>query len=184
MADYKVSLRYASSLLDLAIEKNILNTISKDADLITAAFKESPQLKNVLANPVVKPQVKISILEDIFKSRIDNESMNFLKFIIAKNRDNLLYSIYDKFLEIRDEYLGIVNVDVKTAFEFNDSQKDHLKDKLEGLLNKKVNFKFTLDASVIGGFIAKVGDTVFDASIKHQLENLKKQFLQGSASLN
>ncbi|HSR17000.1 MAG TPA: F0F1 ATP synthase subunit delta, partial [Ignavibacteriaceae bacterium] len=68
---------------------------------------------------------------------------------------------------------------IKTAYEFNDEQKKRLKEKLESLLNKKVGFSFEIDKSLVGGFIAQVNDTVYDASLKHQLDLLRTQLLEG-----
>lgn len=184
MIDYKVSYRYSSSLLKMAEDKNILEKIAVDVEFITNALKENISVRRMLENPVIKSHIKTSILEEIFKSKIDKETMNFLKFVIQKDRENLLYDIFQKFVELYNEKLGIVNVDVKTAFEFDEEQKEMLKNKLEKYLNKKTRIGFTLDKKIIGGFFAKIGDTVYDASILHQLELLKKRFVASSQSLN
>ena len=184
MIDFKVSYRYASSLLKMAADKNILEKISVDAELIKNVLHENPALRRMLDNPVIKPHVKTSILEEIFKSKVDKETMNFLRFVIQKDREDLLYDIFQKFLELYNDKLGIVNVDVKTAFEFDEDQKEMLKNKLENYLNKKARIEYKLDKNIIGGFFAKIGDTVYDASIQHQLELLKKQFLSSGPSLN
>ena len=68
--------------------------------------------------------------------------------------------------------------------EFSNEQKSVLQNRLEKILNKKVQLNFKTDLNLVGGFIAKVNDTLYDASIKHQLELLKKQFLTGEISLN
>ena len=107
-----------------------------------------------------------------------------MKFIVEKNREDLLESIVSKFLDLRDKKLGIVIVQVRSAVPMTDAQKKKLRESYEKLLNKKVRFDFAIDPSVIGGFISKVGDTVYDASLKNQLEILKKRFLKGGASLN
>ncbi len=184
MSEYKVSRRYAVSLIDSAVEKNNLEAVAKDIQLIRSALEESKQLARVLASPIVKPGVKIAILDEIFKPRVTKETIDFLHFLVEKNRENLLDNISKLFLEIRDEKLGIVNVEVRTILPFTNEQSELLKNKLESYLNKKVKFKFMIDENLIGGFVASVGDTVFDASVIHQLEILKKQFLKGNASLN
>jgi F-type H+-transporting ATPase subunit delta len=184
MIDYKVSYRYASSLLKMAVDKNILEKTAVDAELIRNVLKENAALRRMLENPVIRPHIKTSILEEIFKSKIDKETMHFLKFVIQKDREDLLYNICQKFIELYNEKLGIVNVDVRTAFEFDEEQKEMLKNKLEKYLNKKTHIGFTLDKKIIGGFFAKIGDTVYDASVQHQLELLKKQFVLGGQSLN
>ncbi len=184
MSDYNVSIRYASSLLDLAIENKNLDAVSKDISLVAETLNAYPQLVRAFSSPVVKPKVKLSILEEVFKLRINSDSMNFLKFVVHKNREDILKSIVDSFLRLHDDRLGIVNVQVKTAVKFTAEQEDQLKLNLEDSLGKKVNIKIKIDADVIGGFVAKVDDTVYDASLKHQLELLKKQFLLGGVSLN
>lgn len=184
MNESKVSTRYANSLLSSASEKGNLESVANDMELVYSTICSSGELNRTLSSPIVKPQVKSSIIEELFKARIGKESLEFLKFIIEKSREDLLESILSKFLELRDQKIGIVNVNVKSAVELTDGQKAKMKENFEKVLNKKIRFNFTIDPSVVGGFVAKVGDTVYDASLKHQLEILKKRFLTGSASLN
>ncbi|MDR3627684.1 MAG: ATP synthase F1 subunit delta, partial [Ignavibacteriaceae bacterium] len=108
----------------------------------------------------------------------------FLKFLVDKNRESLLEIIVKIFLELKDEQDGIVTVEVRAPESFTGEQLEKFKGNLEKTLNKKVRLNLKIDSDIIGGFIAKVDDTVFDASLKHQLELLKKQLLKGGASLN
>ena len=107
-----------------------------------------------------------------------------MKFIVDKHREEFLGNIIEKFLELRDAQLGIINVDVKTAFEFSEDQKLKLKNKLEKIFDKQVRLKFSIDKEIIGGFVAKINDTIYNASTKHQLEQLKKEFFKSSIQLN
>ncbi len=182
MANYKVSMRYATSLIDLAVERNLMDTISGDIELIVSAMEKSPELSRALASPVIRPETKSAILDEIFKAKINTETMHFVRFLVKKGRENLLYEIALKFLELRDEKLGIVNVDIRTAFELTEQQKNDLRNKIEKMLNKTARIRIKIEPDVVGGFIAQVNDTVYDASIKHQLEILKQQLLKGSGS--
>ncbi len=184
MSEQKVSIRYCNSLLETAIEKNILDAVYKDIGLISESLESSRELSMMLINPVIKSNIKLSVLESIFKNKIHSESFNFLNFLILKGRENLLSIISKKFLELRDDYLGIVSVKVSSAVNLDNSQIKNLQAKFEKLLQKKVKFIFKIDTSVLGGFIAEVNDTVYDASLKHQLELLKKKFLSSSVSAN
>lgn len=184
MAETKVSNRYAASLIDLALEKKSLDELSRDMELVHSTILSSKDLNNLLHSPVIKNEMKKSILSEIFKNKISEDSLDFIIFVVNKNRENLLNNIIEQFLEMRDQELGIARVEVKTSFDFTDEQKEKLKQKLENILNKKTHLKFVTDKTIVGGFIAKVGDTVYDASIKHQLELLRKEFLQGSVQLN
>jgi F-type H+-transporting ATPase subunit delta len=184
MADFRVLHRYAVSLLETAVEKKNLDVVTTDVQLLVDTLKQNRKLELMLESPVIRPELKLKILEEVFVKRISKESMDFLEFVISKQRENLLQSIGNRFLELRDEYLGIANVVVTAASEFTNEQKNVLQSRLEKILNKKVRLNFKIDLDLVGGFIAKVGDTLYDASIKHQLELLKKQFLTGELSLN
>lgn len=184
MAETKVSARYAVSFLDLTSEKNNIDEVSKDMELILNAVRSSRDLRSILDSPVIKPEDKKSIIGEIFKNKINSDTLNFVKFIIDKDREGILVNIIEKFLEIRDEKLGIVRVEVKTSFDFTNNQRENLKKKLENILSKEAHINFIVDKKVIGGFIARVGDTVFDASVKHQLELLRREFLKNGIQLN
>ncbi len=184
MSDYKVSRRYATSLLESAIEKNMLDSIARDIELVASTLDANRQLIHALSNPVIRPNIKLKVLEEIFRTRVNPDTMSFLEFLVGKNRENLLDSISKIFLELRDQQLGIVNVEVTSAVAFSDEQVEMLRNNLERFLNKKARLSFKINKEIIGGFVARVGDTVFDASLTHQLELLKTQFLKGGASLN
>lgn len=184
MADFRILHRYATSLLETALEKNNLEVITADMKLLVQTLEQSKQLQLMLESPVVRPELKLNILKEIFEKKLSKDSLDFIQFIISKKRENLLGSIGKRFLELKDEHLGIANVFVTAASDFSGDQKNVLQSKLEKILNKKVQLNFKTDKNLVGGFIAKVNDTLYDASIKHQLELLKKQFLTGEISLN
>jgi F-type H+-transporting ATPase subunit delta len=184
MINHKVSLRYAASLLESSLEKKTLETVSKEVQFVYDTVIKSHDLNRMLNNPVIKAEVKLAVLTEIFKGKINPELMSFISFILQKGREDQLTNILHKFIELRDEQLGIENVTIVTAFDFTDEQTELLRKKFEQRLDKKVRLKFTIDQNMIGGFIAKVKDTVYDASVRHQLELLKKEFLGGGASLN
>lgn len=180
MAEQKVSARYALSLLDSAIQKNLLDTVSQDIEFVSSVLKNNPNLNRMLENPVVKPEIKSAILEEIFKNKVNSETMDFLLFVIKKKREEILFSILEKFKDLRDKELGYVNVNVLVAAEFTDSQKDELKNKLQNTLQKKVRMNYKVDEKILGGFIVQAGDTVYNSSIKHQLDLLRKHFNEAS----
>jgi F-type H+-transporting ATPase subunit delta len=180
MRSRKLSSRYALSLLDLTDEQNNLDITYQDARFIISVLDQNKRLKNILVNPVIKQAMKLSILQEVFSGRINDQLLKFVRFIVEKNREDYLYDIMKRFLELRNDKLGIVDVEVKTAVLFNDKQTRDLKERLESILSKQVEMNFIIDKNILGGFIARVGDTLYDASIKNQLNNLKRKFLQGS----
>lgn len=184
MIDTKVSLRYALSLFQLAIENKKLAVVAEDIDLLSSALNSHKELRMVISSPIIKPELKLSIMDKIFAGKISAETNSFVKMVITKHREALLESICEKFNEQKYEYLGIANAEVSIAYELSDNQLNEIKEKLSSILSKKINVSVKIDKEIIGGFIARVGDTIYDASVKHQLEVLRKKFYSGNIAQN
>jgi F-type H+-transporting ATPase subunit delta len=184
MAITKISTRYASSFLQIAVEKKILDNAAADMELIVDSLKSSRELRRAVESPVIRSETKQSILIDIFSGKVHNETMNFIKFIINKGRESALSSIAARFLELRDEHLGVVQAEITSAFDLSEQQKEEMRNSFENTLGKKVNCNYQINKNLLGGFVAKVGDTVYDASVMHQLNLLKNHFVKVDISLN
>jgi len=184
MASSKVSNRYAQSFLDTSIEKNILAKVSEDFEFVYQTIVKNDELQRAFKSPVIKSETKQSILKEIFEKIISKDSMDFLNFVITKNREEFFKEILESFESLKNEYIGVVKVDVITAFDFAEDQKKQLQQRFESYLKKKARLTFKVDKKIIGGFVAKVGDTIYNASVFHQLGLLKKHFLQSSITLN
>lgn len=184
MSNYKVANRYASALIDLSFEENLLDKINMDLDLVMKTIKQSREIQLFLRSPVIKLNKKNEIITKIFQHKISSTSQKFISMVINRGRANLLEEIIDHFYKIRDRKLGIINVQVKTAVDFDKSQSEKLTRTLEEFTKKKVLINFSLDKSLIGGFVVQLEDTILDASLKRQLEILRTKFLQGTADLN
>ncbi len=176
MSVYRISYRYANSLILLAEEKNIFEKISADADLVFNTLNGSKELRAVLKSPVVKIEIKKSVVEKIFEKKISSETLSFINFVLEKNREDILFDIFKEFLALVDKKNGVVKARVVSAVDLNDVLKQKMVDDLEKKTNKKVSASYSVDANVIGGFIVRIEDTVYDASVKHQLSLLRKRF--------
>jgi F-type H+-transporting ATPase subunit delta len=177
MSNFNITSRYAKALIENSEENNNFEKISSDIDLIFNTLNNSKELRVTMSSPVVKTEKKIDILNEIFSNHVSKETLNFLTLIVNKRREDLLFEIVARFVELKNKKLGLVNVQVKSAVDFDDLQKELMKSKLADFTNKKVKAKFDVDESLIGGFSARFGDTVLDGSVKQQLKNLKKQLL-------
>lgn len=184
MASSKVAIRYAQSFLDTSIEKNILNKVTEDFELVANTFKNNTELLRAIKSPIIKPEIKKIIISEVFGKLLSKDTLSYLDFTISKGREEILLEILEKFESLKDEFTGFVKIDVTTAFDFTNEQKIQLQNKFESYLKKKSRLTFRVDNNIIGGFIAKVGDTVYNASMAHQLGLLKKTFLQSSVTLN
>lgn len=178
MSNFRVANRYATALMNIALEKKNLVQFSSDVEFVNNTIAQSKELRLFLANPVIKKPVKLAVFKEILKTLKSTELFGFIEFIISKNREEILPDIVKRFLEMRDDHLGILRGEVSCAVELSGKQKESLKKELETYSKKKVELTFKINPKIIGGFLIKAGDTVIDASISNQLKLLRKKFSQ------
>jgi F-type H+-transporting ATPase subunit delta len=176
MSVFRVSYRYANSLIQLADDKKIVKKISDDAELIYNTLSSSKELRAVLKSPVVKLGEKKNVMEKIFAKKISPESLSFINFVIEKNREDILFEIFKEFLALVDKKNNVIRTKVISAVDFNDKLKQKLIADLEKKTKKTIIADYSINANLIGGFIVRLEDTVYDASVKNQLRLLRKKF--------
>jgi len=181
MSNSRAANRYAKAILSIAEEQNNLDLISRDFEFIDEMTKEVKEFVLFLRNPIISSEKKKRILMEILQSKISDTMMRFILLLVSKNREGILPEIIDHFYRLRDEKLGILNVVARTTTELTTSQAEQLHQRLEQVTNKKVKIKYILDKSLKGGFTIQFNDTVWDASVRHQLDLLRKNFLEGAA---
>jgi F-type H+-transporting ATPase subunit delta len=181
MTTSRAARRYAQALMDLAEDKKMIDRIVADSELIASTAKGSREFNAFLKSPVIKTEKKKETLSAVFKASVSAEMMDFLNLLCDKNREDVLLQMLEQFFSLRDEKQGIVSVDVKAATELSSEQHKVIERRFEQMTKKKVRIQFSIDKQLKGGFVARVGDTVFDGSIVRQLEVLRKRFAEGTA---
>ncbi len=184
MGNFKVTNRYATALLELSVQENSLDSVSQDLECVKKTIDDSRELTLLIKSPILKSEKKKDILTKLFTEKVSQLTMKFLNLVIDRNRTPLIPDIISHFFELRDKHLGIINVSVRSAAKFDKNQSNNLTKQLENYTNKKVRINFSLDSSLKGGFVVQLGDTVLDASLRHQLDVLKNKFILGSEGLN
>ena len=184
MSNLRVAKRYASALMALTGEAKKPEIIADDLLAVQSTIKSSRELRLLLASPVVSKEKKKAVIAEIFDKKIGAVVNQYLAAIIEKRREDILPEALEQYFLLRDEQLGIVSVDVRSAVKFSAEQEQSLIRRLESYTQKKVRVSFSLDKIVKGGFIAKVGDTTLDGSIRRQLELLRSRLKDGSVSKN
>jgi F-type H+-transporting ATPase subunit delta len=180
MSNLRVAQRYASALMELTNEQKKPAAIADDLQTVLDTVDGSHELKNVLASPIIPKEKKRAILREVFKKKIGELVAGYIDVMVVKGRESLLHDILKQYFVLRDEALGLVRVQVKTSAEFSAKQEKDLQKQLETMTKKNVEITFSVDKSIKGGFIARVGDTVLDGSVKRQLEILKLKLKEGS----
>lgn len=175
MVDSKVASRYAKSLIGLAQEKNLLEEVKKDMELILNNFKASKEFQIVLKSPIIKGDKKFSIFKEVFGGLVSNLTLSFVDILIRKGRESYLHSIANEYIQQYKEINKIVTVKVVTAIPLDGD----LRNKIVALVKNtgsKVEIEEKVDPSIIGGLIITVGDKQVDASIAGKIKALRKEF--------
>jgi F-type H+-transporting ATPase subunit delta len=172
----KAARRYAKALLQSAQEQDLLADVEKDIRFISNTIEDSRELVVFLKTPIIKKEDKKDVLSKLFDEHITKETKSLLLLLSEKNRESLLKDICEGFLQLYNEYKGIIKVDVTTAFELSDDQKEKLHKALESSTGKDVEMNITTDEDLLGGLVVRIDDTVIDGSVKHKIRKLKNQF--------
>jgi F-type H+-transporting ATPase subunit delta len=126
-------------------------------------------------SPIIPVEKKKALLEEVLKKvEVSQELKKLLELMAQRNRLGLLRELLQEVEQFVNERLGIVKAEIISAMELDEEVLKKIKEKIEQLFGKKAEVSVKLDPSLIGGFVVKVADKVLDASIKHQLEELKK----------
>jgi F-type H+-transporting ATPase subunit delta len=178
MSNLRIANRYAEALMATAEELHVLKQIGDDFTVIRRIIHESHEFQLFLKSPILKTEKKQEVLKAAFSKMVQPLTLNFLLLLAEKERENFLKDIIEAFFHLQDERMGIVSVQVKTAAELSEQQTAQLKQRFEIYSKKKVHIDVSLDSKIIGGFIARIGDTMFDGSVKRQLELLRRRFAE------
>ena len=183
MSVFNISNRYANAFLGQVEDSNVFDKASEDVELIYNTLNESRELRIALASPVISEEKKNILIDEIFGGKVSKETLNFLHFVVKKNREDILFDISKRFLELRDDKQDVVNAVVTTVIELDDDEKALFEKQLEKYTNKKVRISYKIDDKIIGGFKVKIKDELLDASVSHQLELLKKRLIKEDQTL-
>ncbi len=172
----QISDPYAEALLSVATDQNLLNTFANDVRLVQAVLESTPELRQFLANPVIKADDKKQFLEQVFGKRIHPLLLNTLKLLTDRRRIVVLDSVCARFLELQRRLQKIALAEVVSAVELSEAQKRAIQDQVRRMHQvNSVELQTRLDADLIGGVLIKVGSQVIDLSLRGQLRRLALQ---------
>lgn len=170
---------YGDALFDLAIEKQELDLVAQEIQVLNDTLAENVQLLQFLNHPKVSNEEKIKSIEEIFKGRFSDTTVGFLVIVVTKGRYNELDAIIEYFLDQVREYRKIGKASVTSATELTAEQKQKIEAKLlESTEYVEFLMDYKIDESIIGGLIIRIGDRVVDSSIKSKIEMMQKDLMK------
>ncbi len=179
MPNPRLASRYAKSLVDLAVEKGLLEAIHSDMQYLRAVCKASKEFVNLLRSPIVKADKKDAILSAVIGGKVNALTDAFVKLLVKKGREGDLPEIAQAYVDQYNTIKGIHIVKLTTAVAVDEPVKQAIISKLQaeaGLANVELNA--AVDEDLIGGFVLEFNDKLIDASIARDLKDVRKQFLE------
>ena len=169
------SLQYANALADVVLEQGAADPARKQLADFVAAYAESTELRNFMASPAVSREAKHGVVEKIVaRTGTSRILRNFLFVIVDNQRTHLLPEIAASFEEVLRQRQGIAEAEVLSAVPLNDKQKAALLRNLENATGKKIEASYSLDPRLLGGAVVRIGDTIYDGSVRNQLDRLRQ----------
>ncbi|MEA3487524.1 MAG: ATP synthase F1 subunit delta [Thermodesulfobacteriota bacterium] len=169
-----IAKRYARALFDIAQKEDKIEVIYGELKGFSSILKESGDLAEFFANPVFDNSDKLAVIGDILdKIGMSTTTSNFLMLLVDKRRIDILEQIEECYQRYMDDVLNKVRVGVKTAFPLSSELSARIKKHMEGLTGKNVEMVIDEDPSLLGGVVIGVGDTLYDGSVKAQLNDIR-----------
>ena len=179
MAVATVAARYAKSLLDLAKEQGIAETMYTDMKFVKQTLAKNRQLAVVLKNPIVRAEKKNAVMKAVFASRLNPLTMSFFQIIANKNREAIIDAIADQFVIQYEVLTRVERATIITTMPLTDPLRDQFRAiVMKYTTGKTVEFDERIDQNLIGGYILRVGDQQIDGSIRSQLNEIRLQFME------
>ena len=170
-----VARRYAKALADVVMG-SALNPAAALTQLkaVEALIESSQDLRNVLLSPAVSPSRKRAVMSRLVEPmKVDPRVRNFVFVVIDHRRVHEFASIVEAFEALADERLGLVRADVQSAQPLDAAQQAKIEAEISRLAGKQAKLRFSQDPALLGGVVARVGSTVYDGSVRGQLERLR-----------
>ena len=168
------SLQYANALADIALAQGAAAPVLKQLADFGSTYAESSELRNFLASPAVSRDAKHGVIEKLM-ARLGASKIlrNFLFVIADHQRTHILLEIITAFQEVVRQRQGIAEAEISSAVELSAAQKTEFASTLERITGKRVEAKYSLEPALLGGAVVRVGDTIYDGSLRNRLNALR-----------
>jgi F-type H+-transporting ATPase subunit delta len=181
MSQRTVARRYATALYEEADASGALEDVDDDVLMLRESLESTDELARFFKSPVIPKEKKDSVIQTLLGDRVDELLVRFLRLLVHKDRETMAKEVLDAYQSLRDEQRGIVDAHVMVAHPLSDEDRDAIVDVLEAQTGKQVRLHLTEEPDLIGGLVVRIGDHVFDGSVRNKLTALHDR-LRGSSS--
>ena len=174
MSGIRAAIRYAKSILEIASSKGVSSEVSSDMALIATTINGNSELSTFIQNPLIKTDIKRNVVLEVFAS-VNEVTKSLFHLLLENKRFEILDSIALEYNKLFDIMNGVEVAKVTTAVPMDSDMEAKILAKIGIFSDKKVTIVNTVDPSIIGGFILRIGDKQYNASVANRLEVLKRE---------
>ena len=168
------SLQYANALADIALAQGAAEPALKQLNDFSSVYAQFAELRTFLASPAVALDAKHAVIEKLIARMGASKIIRNFLFVIADHRrTQLLPEIVATFQQVVRQRQGIAEAEISSAVELSEAQKTEMAKTLARLTGKKIETKYSLDPSLLGGAVVRIGDTIYDGSLRSRLNELR-----------
>lgn len=176
MNNPRIAKRYAVSLLRLATERGCVERVYENMKVLSAAVHSNRDLDRMFRSPLIKADAKNRTLRALFAGNFDPLTMSFLELVVRKHREAETGGMAQALVELFEQQKGTVRVRVRSAQSMDEGNRKDLEQRLRTALGDGVEFAYALDPDLLGGYVMQSGDLRVDASLRRDLQQLRRQF--------
>lgn len=183
MSQRTVTRRYATALYEEAREAGVLEAVDDNVLQLRRSLESNRELSRFFESPVIPQEKKDTIVRQLLEDRMEDLTVRFLRLLVRKDRESLTEAILDQYQSLRDEQRGIVDARVTVAHPLTEEGREALVETLEEKTGKKIRLHLDEDRDLVGGIVIRIGDRVFDGSVRSQLHALRDRLREATLSV-
>ena len=175
MSGTRAAIGYAKAILEFSETANATELVNQDMSAIKTALTSSADLAELMVSPVIEGKAKYNVLLNVFPD-VQEQTKSLFRLLLENKRFALLEAIAVKYSAIFDEKAGIETAYVTTAVALTSDLKQKVIATAATFSNKKISINNIIDPSILGGFVLRIGDQQYNASVASRLHELKREF--------
>jgi F-type H+-transporting ATPase subunit delta len=171
-----IARRYATALADVVIPRGEERAVQEELSQWDVMMQSNVALQEVFSNPTIPYEQKHKVLTTLIaRTRVRSLTANFLQVLLQNHRLTELAEVNRRFAQVLDERAGVMTAEVKTVRPVPEASQQALRARLMTLTGKDVHLKFITDEELIGGIVTRIGSTIYDGSVRNQLQQVKEK---------
>lgn len=176
MNDSKISVRYAKALFESAMDQGILDTVRDDMESVREVTV-IPEFQYLLVNPVMNETQKCAVMDELFKESIHPLSLSLINLVFNNGREQFIPAIARNFIDLYRKHKGIRSATLTSVTPVKETTRKKVEKLIRQVMNTPVELKTDHNEELIGGFVIRIDDQQYDASVATSLKKVRKQLL-------